>query len=1186
MVEKKQKRKRLKNPTNSKRDRLRQIARYKAEFSAGLSERAAARIRINLAIPVIDEIVAWLHSKPSVHYLLSGNPFPRTYAELEPRHSVLPNNAEFEIRWHTANLTYYSESIQAFVDQKIKFETELLKSNFTNCRNILDKIERDFGKSYWLISNRFALLQLTDGLESQKTFLSDITQEGFGFVNYISYLFSYKNEVTTIPSQFHKFVVDSNRRSSLDEEYSAFVQFLCIPGNKYDDHEIASVMSYTGTSSIVDGYEAILRLARVIIAREMTSLLGPLNVGISRLKSRINDSNLRSIMFALEKEASNEMIVTASAIEMFESLLRGNPDDVRARIERHIESNVRDFDVWEIAVKSQLFRSREMDSLTDLQSSVGKRNSYMEGLLIRLSTLLDNDDSGNEVSTEIIKASFNFNTHNWSTSLMGFISRECKKEIIGVPNVDATFGALFSTRLHPMRILSTPADKKLKYVKAIAAKVPRRLGLLYSEVFVESPADPNTVETLKNELSTDEFNLLMTNLAFRNEDAGECLLFAEELCNSPISYYQNNGIRFKAAALLNSDPAQCVRFCVSTLLRKPQLIRMLPLSELASGITNEEKIALGGSLALPILYDQYSNSVSDDLDHRRSFALEDVLEANGVRRPSQLNDLKDRFNKEELVYLLRNIAIESVMDTSTEYSGTSDLANERLKICQILTELDPHNTEQYQAEIININRRLLFERRMREVEQSRVYFDRENIKKKVMNEARESFNRYLTFLGEQIDPRKLTYKKNKFQVIGVEGKPLIILGIPDDELVQVFASIFTKIRDEYVSNVPNGLDAFLSVRIRHGTLGAQLRNTLEKFGLVTQKDYKTNEYEPNEYWRERIVDSTADGDKEVKGLVELDKKFARFSLGIDRLVQEILSKWIQVRRNPDEIGEFDFYFSPLQIGMLSTRLSPDTDFETFVEYLLDIFENRLTLRLERVRLLFSEECKARLVRLLTSLQTDVTIIGSNYHLDVGELSAAIVMGRTEIINVVDRITKWFTLSKSTAKEPFSIDEAIQISENSVRTLGNEFEISLHDGCKSLKILGKHLNAFVDIFFILFENIVRHSHNGPSQNAKVAVATHDEMLTIIVENGVTLESEEDSVRSRVNIIREAIDRGDYVRNVAKEGGTGLHKVFNILRSSFSSNSTLSFDFTNDSRFIVTFGIPIGDIQAERDENTSG
>jgi hypothetical protein len=121
-----------------------------------------------------------------------------------------------------------------------------------------------------------------------------------------------------------------------------------------------------------------------------------------------------------------------------------------------------------------------------------------------------------------------------------------------------------------------------------------------------------------------------------------------------------------------------------------------------------------------------------------------------------------------------------------------------------------------------------------------------------------------------------------------------------------------------------------------------------------------------------------------------------------------------------------------------------------------------------------------------------------------------------------------------------------------------------------------LAPFVDLFMIMFENIVKHAGTTQAPRTDVTVARLDKDLQITVENDISPTVRTPQAIERLAGIRQAIAGGLYMRSVGKEGGTGLFKMKKIIVHDLAGSAMLAFDFDESDRFVVTIEMPLKDI----------
>ena len=117
-----------------------------------------------------------------------------------------------------------------------------------------------------------------------------------------------------------------------------------------------------------------------------------------------------------------------------------------------------------------------------------------------------------------------------------------------------------------------------------------------------------------------------------------------------------------------------------------------------------------------------------------------------------------------------------------------------------------------------------------------------------------------------------------------------------------------------------------------------------------------------------------------------------------------------------------------------------------------------------------------------------------------------------------------------------------------------------------------LTFFSDIFFIVFDNIRRHSGVLGHPRVEIAVKRLENRLSVLIHSEVAPGARTPGAEGKVERIQQLIAAGDYQRAVRLEGGTGLLKLRRII-----GTLPLDFGFTEDAQFFVHFDVNVFDIR---------
>jgi hypothetical protein len=471
-------------------------------------------------------------------------------------------------------------------------------------------------------------------------------------------------------------------------------------------------------------------------------------------------------------------------------------------------------------------------------------------------------------------------------------------------------------------------------------------------------------------------------------------------------------------------------------------------------------------------------------------------------------------------------------------------------------------------------RKLTLSKRMREVEQSKIHVDTASVKNVARDTLKESFSRYMAFIRTGLSPEEKTRLRDTRQRVAQGDVEALLSGaFPRNEMTSLLETIVVSLRDEFVSSSQHGLDGYLSVRVRHGTLAGQLRGPLEAENLVTLRDAKSGTYKPNTFWPKelRIVGTELD--------TGLQKALSEFTSGFDALIDEMKSSWLQIKKTPDAPGLINFVLLRPEVDFLSTVIQDDMSFDAFLDYVFEyFFTDKLEPSLKAIRHALQTSAKPRVNEMLLALQSNV-----EQALTEGgawQLRAAIGRARTQFQIILARITEWFRLSKAEMlREPFHIEEAVNIVTASIQAACPDFQARVNSSMEldGFRISG-NLPSFVDLLFLVFENAVRHSQLRPAPTVDVSVSLSDDILHIRVENALGVGVPSPEATATIAKIREDLHSNVFSQSVTTEGGTGFFKMQKILHHDFSAASgarkpTLDFGVSDDSRFFVHMTIPI-------------
>jgi hypothetical protein len=1036
---------------------------------SGSPQFVAGNARSVVSPNLYPELLQWMRRIPWA--------FPRPFPKLIAQFKVVPptssTSTDRELRWASAYLDLWVTPITRFVSMSRSFRCALLMGNYDNAKIFLNEIEEEFGYSIWLIKNRIALIQIASGLDAHKQYVSQLKAETTGTVAFLAHFISTYNEPSVSLESFSAYIAEYIPKLELPEWVSAYLYHHLLPQNVVSPEMAGGILRFEYGTTVIDYYETFVSVSQIIVSCRYKGLYSALRASIKPILFHIGDSRLAMLDFVVSGEAPLKLVSVEEAVEAHSLYLAGRYEEAMCKATYALQHFPDNFDAMEIAARSSAMLSTPLKLVS----------SFHQDLIEAMSRLLLYRAQAVPEIYKLFKLALTFSTQSWAHALLGFIWKEIAKDPIETVNDTQTFAGVASPFIHPLRIVDLPEMVRLRYVELNERTYSLNSSLVFGRYLVGGDGSPSGCNGFCNEAKV----LLASERYWKTGDYEAALLAASELVSSRLPGYRHQSLRLAANTLLRLNRIDdCIRTITTALVREPGLHPLMPLKDIVQAISKEDYARLAGDLSLSIIYDLYSKHVLNDREAQRAYAYEDFLLAHGMNKPSELKDIFADFDKEKLLYFLRHLCIEAIMDNSTVFDNSREVAEERLGVCRQLTLLDPDNLDAYQTEIKAILRRLMIRRRLRQYDQSKIYVDTESIKSSPSKTLRENFTRYsaLQRTGAFSDAReKIAVQTALYEAGTGNWEGVLQLVLPRNEMTDVFEDMVLELRDQFVSNTEHGLDGYLSVRIRHGTLASHLRSPLEAAKLVTQRDRNTGNYKRNDYWLGRVTAS-----HEIKETIE--KRLNLFSEAFDDLVTTVRTEWMQVKRDETGTGLFDFTLRRVFVDVISISLSADTTFEEFLELILRNLRELLEQNLAKIRQKISSELKSQVSELITNLQADIDRLSdpisddtwlvyySAYNraqaqTEIRELSNAIRAAHTELQVVLDRMTEWFYLRDATANDPFSIEEAVDISAETVRTAHQTFntEVIFESG-HNLAFVGTLLASFVDIFTNIFDNIVR------------------------------------------------------------------------------------------------------------------
>jgi len=1089
--------------------------------------------------------------------LILANPFPQEISSLKHTSYLDYSNIDRELYWSSIILSIFKEEINSFLSMKSNFEFNFLTQQFDKALSSLKRIEKEFGYSLWLIENYFSLFQEYYGLEKQKEYRKKLSDNKSisGIVRYLSYLYSVRAEPNVSFELYDELINDTAKMEDFRDEFSQYILFKLNSFGTINIENYLGILFHESNSSIIDRYLTFIRIIHLLLSKNPTKdIIDSCIKSLSLLVGKINDKKIINLEYLLDLRA--DIFIDSTSREILKILDNYTIGNYQKSIDLCKNLLLKDpslIEVYEILVKSAV-RLKNYDSDSVKPHFQSKIYDYLIDLVIT-------NTKAHESTYDLLKIITVNPLTSWAMQLYSLLIKE-NSSIVELPsNSASTLSELNSYPSNPRLSNIFHSDKSSK-------KYLSRLRDIYGESPTIDMFDSLFIPLSKSSILIDSIGLpnsrLLKYKAINLIKTGEFKSSIEILSNllksqDPLTAIDSIYLNIKCF-ILTRQFEECINITVDSCLTNENLYVKLPIRKIISLLEDNKESVSNKNIALPIIYDIYSKWIDRDRDFKIFIAYEDFLIENGLRMPSEIIPLIDSFDRPKLIYFLKNICIPKVMDSSEFFESTEEVEQERIKVCQILRDIDSDNDIIYYDEIKSITQKLWIDKGLRAIEGSKIYVDVEGVKKSTEKKLRESYNRYIDLIsktGISDDTNYVTIEINK--ELGYEVR------LPSDEKSNLFFKMTETIRDEFVSSNEHGLDGYLSVGIRHGTLSGQLRGPLESANLITQKD-TSGKYLDNEYIRE-LYDYV-----DIETIVKLDNRLKMFSQDIDLLIEILKKRWIQiVTEKKSTQGLFDFTITLNDYEKLQSQIIPETKYEDFFEIILNYLWSLTEKSLKEIRHHISTTLKTGFNNIFQELLKNIENMTPNYSFP--ELTASIRTLNTTTQYEIDKIANWFRRTQSTEIDSYFIDLAfdigIEMIKNIYPTKNLNIIKSIHIG-NALK--GYTLKSLVDIIFILFDNIIKHSKiQDGKTDVMITVSNNYGKLCLDIKNQISEQYNIELQKNKIERVKRFINKAKFLDKVRNEGGTGFYKIKKIINFDLGCKHTIDFFYTDDYNFKVIIKI---------------
>lgn len=1072
---------------------------------------------------------------------ISSNFFPESMKEYAEFRNIFgfSNDFKFEIRWMIACIMYRKDVINNFVTEREKYDDLVLFNKYEDALQVIDGIEGQYGVSYWSTECRFFLYSKLGKNVADLIEFSSPT-----IFNAVLNFYELKNRESVTSDEYYyiaeKEITSAKKYIQNADEMIEFYNYE-IAGNSYSDEleKIMLTMRLVQRCSLIDRYLFLINVCDELMNQPKTSYFYQCMQTYITMLCEISDNHLTAIRFVFDtKIHRKENYILKSRLDGAKTkFILGKLKEAREEAVELLKLFPNNTEAMSLLVETNIL-------INDGQ--VQFQDTNLGNLLEKLSCVYKLNDRRDDAMETISKFALTCSLSTWAQSIISDILSRCYDRNDSDYKHHKILGNL--QHLDIETLISSLDEEECKdfIVEKLDSKDPYvqfRKSLLNKEY--QSALDICGIQEIKDYLyvrnkntSTLEkiahLHLIDGNNSSISIDTMKCFL-------SSVKLEEDWEIAFNIAANLVIDNIYTALF--------------IPWKKIISFIDNGPT-EIRKNLCTPILYYVFAYYIERDKKDDLGIVVSNFLELEDIERPSQMKKLADRYEKKMLVYFLKNVCIAKTMDDAVYvFENPQERDQERVEICNLLMLLDGENQKEYENEIRELTQKLMINKELKIIDESRIHVNVEGIKEKLIN-AEGSANRFDNNLKNDFQ-RYIFYQDDRvkqwFRLLEGEEENKFVESI--ETSYRLLQELVQKIRDAFVSSGEYGLNGYLSLNIRHSTLEDELRSPLQRAMLYAKKDNVNKTYIVPSHWTQFV----GCNDKKI-----LCNAFGEFHCKTEKILSKLKSDYIQVRTElKGEKGVFDYRLTKEDYDEIACYADNIKTFEEFFDMVITYLWSITERNLENIKYVIRNEIKKDYMDAFSDLRNAIS--GLSNKTIVREIQQKISEVEIDMQNVLEHICHWFQRSNESKHSDFDLQFAFDLGLETIKNMHPEaeFVVSKMEDTISDKIPGRYIKSYDGIFYNLFDNIYKKA--TPRNNKfyiKYELRNLDGNIRIYIENEFDCTQDISSDLRRVEIAKEIYRTARYAEKAKGEGGTGIPKICKIIKYDLLKSPFIDFGYKKE------------------------
>jgi hypothetical protein len=1072
---------------------------------------------------------------------------PRSIGRISSNQSLEHMGFERELHWAIGAFRAHSSRLTRYVAKRSEIDRHIHLGNFEEASELIDQVNVNVCWSLEALAKKIALVHEVEGLEAQKSWIRSHTAVSDSVtVRFFGYWFGVRSEQMSNPERFLTEIgsrISTIGEASNIEVYLAY-QLACRP---IQNGEESALLASMNCHSIIDQYEGCVHIAKQASCDMWPSSHLVYHLFLPFMK-QVGDDRWKKISLLFgDLDRLSDFQLSPRQTDL--SIAGGDP------IEHQPNSSLEDeFEISQaISVSDLPFSPTSNSRRKTIEGlfSTGRTYKETKDELLRKSLLFPRTIVGEWCLAQTAIEDENPIEPNHHHHLQKFLTTDSLEPSI-IPHIHNDIRTPYTERVQS-QLQDDKLNQHVAYVYGVSQD---------ADYGSQIPATFQAGAIFANAVASNDIPLAIKSAASLRVDF-----------NKP----SRASVQTEILGLLKfGQVKQAIDVAASLHEQDSTIIDWLPLEALANSLDDFTVGQISDQLSVAYVSWLLAEHFDPEFRSAQIFAIEGYLESRGLERPSELEHDEVSQSHQILAFLHTLCSVEA-LSLSMIYNDPQDLEEERMSILTMVKSVSAELSSECDDEIAQILREREVARALETLQRSKISLDETPLREWARANVSNKFERFRAYVDAGLIPVDELFQKNLMEALAAGVATSRKYEIPDNDAIALFIEIINDLSREFSLNAKHGLNCYLSLRIRHGTIAGQLRRPCEEQNLLTMVDSESGQYSSNKHWYRSMISESSSYNATAVAEV-----LGRFSQKYDTLIRSFADERVQIKSTEKPNGLIEYRFPDIIIlGFASDAI----DIETFDEF-LDNFIVIYWLQLQRVFKETREYITSDLLASFTILFDDLTtqIEDETFGLNTPILNDALTRARTGVAECIVEMSSWFDVPQAVETSSLTISYLVQVGQEMVHRLHSNFSPDITISGESDFRLGNALILFTDIFFVLLGNVQKHSGtNSPTVGVDVSFGEEGVLEVTIVSSCTDLERH----KLRIEAAQEKLRSGDYDHNVSREGGSGFYKLANLMRTS-SAEDKLNFGMDEEGSSFFTklrFSFTTIHSGSEGDENAN-